>query len=109
VASPNSPLDASTFIEAELQAAVEAAENWGTYATAHAYTPVSIQRAIAAGVKCFCSGHVWHCSGYRCLAQPYTSGPGRRSFWIYGRFCRHCREGYFGAFGHGSPTTGDEG
>src|SRR4029079_7288875 len=31
VASPNSPLDASTFTEAELRAAVEAAENWGTY------------------------------------------------------------------------------
>src|SRR5262249_34269562 len=52
VASPNSPLDASTFTEAELRAAVEAAENWGTYVTVHAYTPISIQRAIAAGVKC---------------------------------------------------------
>ena len=39
VASPHSPLDASTFTEAELRAAVEAAENWGTYVTVHAYTP----------------------------------------------------------------------
>ena len=31
VASPNSPLDVSTFTEPELRAAVEAAENWGTY------------------------------------------------------------------------------
>jgi imidazolonepropionase-like amidohydrolase len=30
VASPFSPLDVSTFTEAELHAAVEAAENWGT-------------------------------------------------------------------------------
>jgi len=30
VASPHSPLDVSTFTEAELRAAVEAAENWGT-------------------------------------------------------------------------------
>lgn len=58
VASPNSPLDASTFTEAELRAAVEAAENWGTYVTVHAYTPVSIKRAIAAGVKCIEHGHL---------------------------------------------------
>src|SRR5262245_31742757 len=58
VASPRSPLDASTFTEAELRAAVEAAENWGTYVTAHAYTPESIQRAIAAGVKCIEHGHL---------------------------------------------------
>jgi imidazolonepropionase-like amidohydrolase len=58
VASPNSPLDASTFTEAELRAAVEAAENWGTYVTVHAYTPASIQRAIAAGVKCIEHAHL---------------------------------------------------
>jgi imidazolonepropionase-like amidohydrolase len=58
VASPHSPLDASTFTEAELRAAVEAAENWGTYVTVHAYTPTSIQRAIAAGVKCIEHGHL---------------------------------------------------
>src|SRR5262249_43838371 len=58
VASPHSPLDASTFTEAELRAAVEAAENWGTYVTVHAYTPASIQRAISAGVKCIEHGHL---------------------------------------------------
>ncbi|WBT38887.1 metal-dependent hydrolase family protein [Hyphomicrobium sp. DMF-1] len=58
VASPNSPLDVSTFTEAELRAAVEAAENWGTYVTVHAYTPVAIQRAISAGVKCIEHGHL---------------------------------------------------
>jgi imidazolonepropionase-like amidohydrolase len=58
VASPHSPLDASTFTEAELHAAVEAAENWGTYVAVHAYTPASIQRAIAAGVKCIEHGHL---------------------------------------------------
>src|SRR5215472_12539570 len=52
VASPFSPLDVSTFTEAEMRAAVEAAENWGTYVTVHAFTPAAIQRAIAAGVKC---------------------------------------------------------
>ena len=52
VSSPFSPIDVSTFTEAELRAAVEAAENWGTYVTAHAFTPAAIQRAIAAGVRC---------------------------------------------------------
>jgi imidazolonepropionase-like amidohydrolase len=52
VSSPHSPIDASTFTEEELRAAVEAAENWGTYVTVHAFTPAAIQRAIAAGVRC---------------------------------------------------------
>jgi imidazolonepropionase-like amidohydrolase len=58
VASPHSPLDASTFTEAELRAAVEAAGNWGTYVTTHAYTPESVRRSIAAGVKCIEHGHL---------------------------------------------------
>ena len=52
VASPFSPIDVSTFTEAELRAAVEASENWGTYVTVHAFTPAAIQRGIAAGVRC---------------------------------------------------------
>jgi imidazolonepropionase-like amidohydrolase len=52
VSSPFSPIDVSTFTEAELRAAVEAAENWGTYVTVHAFTAAAIERAIAAGVKC---------------------------------------------------------
>jgi imidazolonepropionase-like amidohydrolase len=52
VSSPFSPIDVSTFTAAELQAAVEAAENWGTYVAVHAFTPAAIQRSIAVGVKC---------------------------------------------------------
>jgi imidazolonepropionase-like amidohydrolase len=52
VSSPFSPIDVTTFTEAELRAAVEAAENWGTYVTVHAFTPTAIRRAIAAGVTC---------------------------------------------------------
>ena len=52
VSSPFSPIDVVTFTEAELRAAVEAAQNWGTYVTVHAFTSEAIQRAIAAGVKC---------------------------------------------------------
>jgi imidazolonepropionase-like amidohydrolase len=58
VSSPHSPIDAVTFTEPELRAAVEAAENWGTYVTVHAYTPASIKRAITAGVKCIEHGHL---------------------------------------------------
>lgn len=58
VASPHSPLDVSTYTEPELRAAVEAAENWGTYVTVHAYTPAAIQRSITAGVKCIEHGHL---------------------------------------------------
>ncbi|HYI30267.1 MAG TPA: amidohydrolase family protein, partial [Bradyrhizobium sp.] len=52
VSSPFSPLDVTTFTVAELRAAVEAAENWGTYVVAHAFTPGAIRGAIEAGVKC---------------------------------------------------------
>jgi imidazolonepropionase-like amidohydrolase len=69
VASPHSPLDASTFTEPELRAAVEAAENWGTYVTVHAYTPVSIQRAIAAGVKCIDHGHLMDETSAKLIAE----------------------------------------
>jgi imidazolonepropionase-like amidohydrolase len=58
VSSPRSPLHASTFTEPELRAAAEAAEDWGTYVTAHAYPPAPIQRAIAAGVTCIEHGHL---------------------------------------------------
>ncbi len=51
VSSPHSPLDAITFTGPELRAAVEAAGNWGTYVTVHAYTPDAVRQAIEAGVK----------------------------------------------------------
>jgi imidazolonepropionase-like amidohydrolase len=46
------PIDVSQYTETEFRAVVEAAENWGTYVTVHAYTPRAIQTAIRAGVKC---------------------------------------------------------
>lgn len=58
VSSPRSPLDAATLTAPELRAAVEAAEDWGTYATVHAYTPLTVQRAIAAGARCIEHGHL---------------------------------------------------
>ena len=58
VASPHSPLDVATFNEDELHAAVEAAANWGTFVCTHAYTSISVQRSIAAGVKCIEHAHL---------------------------------------------------
>ncbi len=46
------PLDVTQYTAPELRAAVEAAENWGTYVTVHAYTPRAICQAVEAGVKC---------------------------------------------------------
>jgi imidazolonepropionase-like amidohydrolase len=69
VASPHSPLDAATFTEAELRAAVEAAENWGTYVTVHAYTPITVRRAIAAGVKVIEHGHLMDEATAELMAQ----------------------------------------
>jgi len=58
VASNFDPLDVSQYTEAELHAAVEAAEDWNTYVTVHAYTPRAIQKAIRAGVKCIDHGQL---------------------------------------------------
>jgi imidazolonepropionase-like amidohydrolase len=69
VASPFSPLDVSTFTEAELRAAVEAAENWGTYVSAHAYTSAAVQRAVAAGVKCIEHGHLMDEASAKLMAE----------------------------------------
>jgi imidazolonepropionase-like amidohydrolase len=69
VSSPHSPLDVSTFTEAELRAAVEAAANWGTYVTVHAYTPAAVQRAIAAGVQCIEHAHLMDDATARMMAE----------------------------------------
>ncbi|QAY76179.1 amidohydrolase family protein [Sphingosinicella sp. BN140058] len=52
VSSPFSPIDVVTFGDAELRAAVEAARNWGTYVTVHAFTDDAIRLAIDAGALC---------------------------------------------------------
>jgi imidazolonepropionase-like amidohydrolase len=46
------PLDVTQYTLDEMKAAVEAAADWNTYVTVHAYTPAAVRRAIEAGVKC---------------------------------------------------------
>ena len=58
VSSNYDPLDVTQYTEPELRAAVEAAENWGTYVAVHAYTPRAVRQAIAAGVKSIEHGHL---------------------------------------------------
>jgi imidazolonepropionase-like amidohydrolase len=69
VASPFSPLDVTTFNEAELRAAVEAAENWGTYVCTHAYTSAAVQRSVAAGVRCIEHAHLMDDATARLMAE----------------------------------------
>src|ERR1700681_1922643 len=58
VASPYNPIESTQYTEPEIRAAVEAADNWGTYVTVHAYTPRAIRQALAAGVKCIEHGQL---------------------------------------------------
>jgi imidazolonepropionase-like amidohydrolase len=69
VSSPHSPLDVVTFIPEELHAAVEAASNWGTYVTVHAYTPEAITQAIGAGVKVIEHGSLMDEAAARLMAS----------------------------------------
>jgi len=58
VSSPYNPIESTQYTEAEIRAAVEAAENWGTYVTVHAYTARAVRQALAAGVKCIDHGQL---------------------------------------------------
>jgi imidazolonepropionase-like amidohydrolase len=69
VSSPFSPLDVTTFTEPELRAAVEAAENWGTYVVAHAFTSPAIRGALAAGVKCIEHGFLMDDATAKLIAE----------------------------------------
>lgn len=51
-ASAFDPLDVSQYTLDETKAAVDAADDWGTYVTVHAYSPKAVRRAVEAGVKC---------------------------------------------------------
>ena len=52
VSSPYDPLHTIQGGTAEFEAAVMAAEQWGTYVAVHAYTDEAVRQAVEAGVKC---------------------------------------------------------
>jgi imidazolonepropionase-like amidohydrolase len=51
VSSMYDPLDVTQYTAEELRAAVQAAENWGTYVAVHAYTSRAVTMALEAGVR----------------------------------------------------------
>ena len=74
VSSPYDPLDVTQYSPAEMRAAVEAAANWGTYVTVHAYTPGAIRQAVEAGVKSIEHGHL--------IDEPTAKLLAERGTWI---------------------------
>jgi imidazolonepropionase-like amidohydrolase len=72
VSSNFDPLDVAQYSVPELRAAVEAAENWGTYVTVHAYTRRAVQQAIAAGVKCIEHGNMLDEEAAKSMAEHGT-------------------------------------
>lgn len=73
-ASAYDPLDVAQYTLDEMKAAVEAADDWGTYVTVHAYTPKAVNRAIEAGVKCIEHGQL--------LDEPTMKLLGEKGIWL---------------------------
>ena len=73
-ASAYDPLDVAQYTLDELKAAVEAADDWGTYVTVHAYTPKAVRRAVEAGVKCIEHGQL--------LDEPTMQLLGQKGIWL---------------------------
>jgi imidazolonepropionase-like amidohydrolase len=69
VASNFDPLDVAQYGEEEFRAAVEAADNWGTYVGVHAYTPKAVQTALKAGVKVIDHGQLIDDATARMIAE----------------------------------------
>jgi imidazolonepropionase-like amidohydrolase len=63
------PLDVAQYTFDELKAAVEAADDWNTYVTVHAYTVKSVRRAVEAGVKCIEHGQLLDEATIKLLAK----------------------------------------
>lgn len=57
-ASAYDPLDVAQYTLDEILAAVQAADDWGTYVCAHAYTVKAVRRCLEAGVKCIEHGQL---------------------------------------------------
>lgn len=63
------PIDVTQYTFDEMKAAVEAAEDWGTYVAVHAYNDRSVLRAIEAGVRCIDHGQLVSESTLRLMAE----------------------------------------
>lgn len=63
------PLDVTQYTLDEMRAAVEAAGDWNSYVTVHAYHPRSVRRAIEAGVLCIEHGQLLDEETLRLMAE----------------------------------------
>ena len=72
--SATDPIESTQFTFDELKAAVDAAEDYGTYVTVHAYLPKSINRAIDAGVKVIEHGQL--------LDEPTLKRMAKEGIWL---------------------------
>ena len=72
VSSPYGPIDTFQLSVDEIRAAVEAAANWGTYVTVHAYTPEAIRNAIEAGAKVIDHGQLADEDAVKLMAEKGT-------------------------------------
>ncbi|MEE1885625.1 amidohydrolase family protein [Pedobacter flavus] len=52
------PIDVTQYTFDEMKAAVDAAEDWGTYVMVHAYMPRAVKRAVEEGVKSIEHGQI---------------------------------------------------
>jgi imidazolonepropionase-like amidohydrolase len=68
-ASAYDPLDVAQYTLDEMKAAVEAADDWNTYVTVHAYTTKAVRRAVEAGVKCIDHGQLLDEETVKLLAE----------------------------------------
>jgi imidazolonepropionase-like amidohydrolase len=71
------PLDVTQYTLDEMKAAVDAASDWNTYVTVHAYHPKSVRRAIEAGVKVIEHGNLLDEDTLRLMAE--------RGVWLSGQ------------------------
>jgi imidazolonepropionase-like amidohydrolase len=69
VASPSDPLDSLQFTAEEIQAAVDAATDWGSYVCAHAYSGAAITRALECGVRSIEHGNMIDAASARLAAE----------------------------------------
>lgn len=63
------PLDVTQYTLDEMKAAVDAASDWNTYVTVHAYHPKSVRRAIEAGVLVIEHGNLLDEDTLRLMAE----------------------------------------
>ena len=68
-ASAYDPLDVTQYTLDEMKAAVEAAADWNTYVTVHAYTAKAVRRAVEAGVQCIEHGQLLDEETMKLLAE----------------------------------------